>query len=243
MNNVRPIKNAALLERIMEGLQDGKTWHDRRMFLLFATGIYTGLRISDIVGLKVENVQGNEIILIEKKTGKRQIAPINKYLRAIYDVRLEGKNDDDFLFPSRKHFKDGQPRHITTRAAGYDMRKIADKFGIKEPFGCHSMRKTYGYMMYKRHGVPVESLRDYFNHATEEVTRHYICIDEDERMEVANRFDAGGFRPEKPDKKTMGRTLNSVPVETTRHDRTENGRKYAEAMRKKAKKKRKSNTQ
>ena len=234
MNNVRPIKNAALLERIMEGLQDGKTWHDRRMFLLFATGIYTGLRISDIVGLKVENVQGNEIVLIEKKTGKRQRAPINKWLRAIYDVRLEGLDGDAYLFPSRKHFADGQQRHITTRAANYDMPKIADKFGIKEPFGCHSMRKTYGYMMYKRHGVPIEALRDYFNHATEEVTRRYICIDEDERMEIANRFDAGGFRPEKPRNAATGRRKNSVPVETTRQDRTENGRKYAEALRKKA---------
>ena len=239
MNNVRPIKNAAALERIMEGLQDGKTWHDRRMFLLFATGIYTGLRISDIVGLKVENVQGNEIVLIEKKTGKRQRAPINKYLRAIYDVRLEGMEAGDYLFPSRKHFNDGQQRHITTRAASYDMQKIAEKFDIKEPFGCHSMRKTYGYMMYKRHGVPLEALREYFNHATEDVTRRYICIDEDERMEIANRFDAGGFRPEKPKNKTAGRRKNSIPVETTRHDRTEQGRKYAEALRQKAEAKRK----
>lgn len=239
MNNVRPIKNASMLARIMEGLQDGKTWHDRRMFLLFATGIYTGLRISDIIGLKVENVQGDSIVLIEKKTGKQQRAPINKALRAIYDVRLEGMDAGDYLFPSRKHFKDGQTRHITTRAASYDMRKIAEKFGIKEPFGCHSMRKTYGYMMYKRHNVPIEALRDYFNHASEDVTRRYICIDEDERIEIANRFDAGGFRPEKPGKKTAGRRKNSVPVETTHQDRTENGRKYADALRKQADKRRK----
>jgi len=229
MNNVKPIKSASKLNEMLSALQDDKSWHGRRIFLLFATGVFTGLRISDIVGLKVENVQGNFIELIEQKTGKRQKAPINKKLRAIYDVRLEGLPGDAFLFPSRKHYGDGQPRHITPRMANYDMNAIAQKFNITEPFGCHSMRKTYGYMMYKRHGVALEALRQYFNHATEDVTRRYICIDEDERIEVANRFDAGGFVPEKPGKKTAGRRRNSVPVETSFQDRTENGRKYAQA--------------
>lgn len=235
MIDVKPIKNESQLRRMLEALQDDKSWHGRRIFLLFATGVFTGLRIGDIVGLKVKNVQGNEIVLIEEKTGKKQRAPINKKLRAIYDVRLEGMAGDDFLFKSRKHYKDGQPRHITTRQAQYDMAAIKHKFDIKEPFGCHSMRKTYGYMMYKHYGMPIEALRDYFNHSNEAVTRRYICIDEEERLAIANKFDAGGFIPEKPGRKTAGRRKNSEPLITHYQDMTENGRKYAEALRNKRK--------
>lgn len=236
MNNVRPIKSATVLYGIFEGLQEGQSWHERRVYLLFATGVYTGLRISDIVGLKVENVRGNTIELIETKTGKLQRAPIGKDLRAIYDDRLEGLNDNDYLFPSRKHYGDGQQRHITTRAASYDMQFIARKFGIKGPFGCHSMRKTYGYMMYKYNSVTVESLRQWFNHANEATTRRYICIDEEEREKAANNFHPGGFKPKKEKKGKPGRRKDSVPLETKYHDRTENGRKYAEKMREKSKK-------
>lgn len=233
MNNVKPIKNEALLGRIFEGLRDDKTWHGQRIYLLFATGIFTGLRISDIVGLKVKNVQGNEIVLIEQKTGKRTRISINDTLRNIYDERLEGRDGDDYLLPSRKHYNDGQQRHITTRQAAYDMRIIAEKFGIAEPFGCHSMRKTYGYMMYKNGWLTIESLRDYFNHSTEAVTRRYIGIDEEERLEAANKFKIRGFNPPKANKKP-GRRKDSIPVMTKNQDMTENGRKYAEALRKKA---------
>ena len=54
MNNVKPIKDPDKLREIREGLAALTDWHGERMFLLFEIGINTGLRISDLVRLRVD---------------------------------------------------------------------------------------------------------------------------------------------------------------------------------------------
>ena len=61
-------------------------------------GICTGLRIGDMIGLTVGQVnRGDRLRLVEEKTGKEQSIKINKQLRAVLDAELEGLDDDDFL--------------------------------------------------------------------------------------------------------------------------------------------------
>lgn len=197
MNTVQPIKNPETVKRILEGLENDTSWHGGRMYLLFATGIFTGLRISDIVKLRVENVSGEYIRLREQKTGKSQSIYINKALRAIYDARLKGRGDREFIFASRKKDANGEQKPITTRSAAYDMSIIAKRFGIKGPFGCHSMRKTYGYQLYNGgHGATLEELRMQFNHSKEAVTRRYIGVDEEIRNKHVKKLEFAGWMPQ-----------------------------------------------
>ena len=64
-NIVEPIKSKKDLERIEEFLEN----HSKRNRLIFAFGINTGLRVSDILGLNVEDVEGKSYVEIkEKKT-------------------------------------------------------------------------------------------------------------------------------------------------------------------------------
>ena len=66
-NVVEPIKSKKDLERIEKFLEK----HSKRNRLIFAFGINTGLRVSDILGLNVEDVDGKNYVEIkEKKTGK-----------------------------------------------------------------------------------------------------------------------------------------------------------------------------
>ena len=196
MNTVQPIKNPERVRAILEGLEHDSTWHGRRMFLLFATGIFTGLRISDIVKLKAGHVRGEYLRLREQKTGKHQSIALNPVLRDIYDKRLAGLTDDAFIFPSRKKDGDGNEKPISTRAAAYDMKVIAKRFGIKEPFACHSMRKTYGYRLYTGEGATLEELRIQFNHSKEAVTRRYIGVDEEMRNKHVKKMQYAGYVPE-----------------------------------------------
>lgn len=197
MNTVQPIKNPARVRVILEGLERDKSWHGRRMYLLFATGVFTGLRISDIVKLKAGHVRGEYLRLREQKTGKRQSIYINRALRAIYDERLSELSDDDYIFPSRKKDGNGNEKPISTRAAAYDMKVIAKRFGIKEPFACHSMRKTYGYQLYNGgQGATLEELRIQFNHSKEAVTRRYIGVDEEMRNKHVRNLQFDGYTPE-----------------------------------------------
>lgn len=224
-----PIKDRNKLTEILEELEQEEKPHGRRMFLLFATLYYTGLRVGDAVKLQKRHVMGEYITTIEQKTGKRQEIAIPRDLRYIYDVRLADCKDNDYLFPSRKHRPDGTDRHITTREAGNDMKLIAKRFSINFPFACHSLRKTHGYMRYKYYGDSLEVLRQHFNHADEATTRRYIGIDEEERNKNLKSLKAGNYTPEKPVKRTNRKGKKGTELEIKRQDRTKNGKLWGEA--------------
>ena len=77
MNTVEPIRDLELIKDF--GTELLKTGY--RNFLLFQLGIDTGLRISDILPLKVKDVKGLSIKLREKKTGKIKDFEINPELK------------------------------------------------------------------------------------------------------------------------------------------------------------------
>lgn len=237
MNTVYPIKDRKKLAEILAGLEreTDTTW--KKIYLLFATGIYTGLRISDIVPLQKRHVMGMYIETIEQKTGKRQQIALPQDLRDIYDVRLKDLSDTDYIFPSRKNRPDGAEKHISERDAGYYMQKIKTRYNIQFPFACHSMRKTFGYMRYKYNHVSLEILRLHFNHADEATTRRYIGIDEEERNKDMFNFRPSDYKPPKPERRTQRRGKKAADLEITRQDRTENGRLWGEAKKEAARRK------
>lgn len=227
MIKVRPIKDRQLLADIQADLARLTDAHGRRVYLLFCVGIYTGLRISDLVGLQVKHVSGQYIRLVEQKTGKETEVIINGVLRDILDERLAGAAGSDWLFPSQKAGPGGQDRHISTRTAADDMHWIKKRYGIDFPFCCHSMRKIYGYWYYKTSGGDIEGLRQYFNHSDVGITKRYICIDRDEVNEMSNRMFLG-YRPEKAQRRQTREKLGAA-VEIKRLDRAEQGHKWAAA--------------
>lgn len=231
MIKVWPIKNRQLLGDMQADLARLSDTHGRRVYLMFCLGIYTGLRISDLVGLQVKHVSGQYINLVEQKTGKETEVAINENLAVILDDRLAGMSAEDWLFPSRKPGPGGQQRHICTRTAADDMHWIARRYGLDFPFCCHSMRKTFGYWYYKDSGGDIEGLRQYFNHSDVSITKRYICVDREEVNERSRRLFLG-FRPVSEGRRAS-RDRNSAPVIIKRLDRSAQGKKWAEKKRRK----------
>ena len=74
MNYTEPIKDKELLRDIAKYLKNS----NERNYILFSLAVYSGLRITDILNLKVKDVKNrNEFVLVEKKTGKRKTLNIN----------------------------------------------------------------------------------------------------------------------------------------------------------------------
>ncbi|MDI6508921.1 tyrosine-type recombinase/integrase, partial [Bacillus wiedmannii] len=67
---------------------------------------------------------------------------------------------------------------ITKVQAYRILNNCADMVGL-ENIGTHSMRKTFGYHYYKK-TKDVAYLMTIFNHASQEVTKRYIGITQDE---------------------------------------------------------------
>ena len=99
MELVQPIRDKEKIEQMKNELL--KTGY--RDYMLFVIGVNTGLRISDILALTVGAVRNKTHINIkEQKTGKDKRVMINSYLKRDVDKYIQGMNDDEYLFRSRK---------------------------------------------------------------------------------------------------------------------------------------------
>lgn len=57
--------------------------------------------------------------------------------------------------------------------------------GMDRFVGCHTLRKTYGYTMYRRHH-DVGQLMEHFNHSSQDVTLRYIGISQQNKDKWAD---------------------------------------------------------
>ena len=177
LNEVQPIRK---LEKIQE-IKNRLAKNGSRDVLLFSMGINTGLRISDLLPLKVGDVKGKrEYVLKEQKTKKTKRIMLHAVMQDIEDYTRH-MTDDEYLFPSRKG--DG---HISRVQAYRILNTAARDCGLEE-IGTHTLRKTFGYHFY-RANQNVAMLQQLFNHSSPAITLRYIGITQDEIAEEWEKF-------------------------------------------------------
>jgi len=170
MNIVEPIKNKEDLKKIEEILNQ----KNKRDLLLFIMGTNTGLRVSDILALNVEDVKDKDFVnLVEKKTGKQKKFPLNEKIKTAIKIYTKNKNPKDPLFKTTH-----QKRMERTNAYRI-INATCKKIGIEENIGTHTLRKTFGYHHYRKFR-DIALLQKIFNHYSPNVTLRYIGIEQDE---------------------------------------------------------------
>ena len=172
MKTVQPIRDVKTINQVKEIL---KARHDK-YYMMFVLGLNTGLRISDILPLKVVDLLNQtHINLIEKKTGKSKRFPINTQLQKDIAAYVERNQlaEDQYMITSRQ----GENHPISTVQAYRILSSTAKSIGLSE-IGCHSMRKTFGYFHYKQH-KDLAILQDIFNHSAPSITLRYIGLNQD----------------------------------------------------------------
>lgn len=171
IEKVEPLRTTEEIKNMRESLK--QTLYPKRNLLLFNLGINTGLRISDIVDLRIEDVKYKTSIKIkEKKTNKFKTVYLYSIMADIADY-LEDKPDAGYLFESRRK---GRP--ISTIQAYRILQKAGDACGY-DYIGTHTLRKTFGYHYYKK-TKDIATLMKIFNHSSQSVTKRYIGINEEE---------------------------------------------------------------
>lgn len=172
MNTVEPIRDMDLVLDVADYLK-GKNERD---YVLFMFGIYTGLRISDILEFRVRDVREKDSVYIrEKKTGKEKRFPINEELKPILTEYIKGKRDFEYLFRSPRY-----PNRPISRQQAYNILSEAGKMFGLDSIGTHTLRKTFGYHMYQQ-TQDAATLMEILNHASIASTLRYICINQDNK--------------------------------------------------------------
>jgi integrase len=141
-----------------------------RFGLLFALGVETGLRISDLLRLRVRDVKLT-LHVTERKTKRKRSIDISPWM--LLAVELYAKDfslkKTDFLFWSKPWHTD-KPM---SRQWAYDViSRVAKENGL-QGIGTHSMRKTYACDLYRRLGS-VEAVQNVLGHKHIQTTMAYV---------------------------------------------------------------------
>ncbi len=152
-----------------------------RDYLLFTMGVNNGLRIGDLLQLKVKDIQkvkpGDTVRVKEQKTGKHNILVINKAThKALQAYLSQAKPDpEDYLFPSQK----GRSP-LTVSYVNRLIKSWCRQINLRGNYGTHTLRKTFGYIQRVKYGVGFELLCKRFNHSSPAVTMRYLGIEDKE---------------------------------------------------------------
>jgi integrase len=178
LNLVQPIKSLAKIEEIKKKLSS----HPRN-YLLFVMGLNTGLRISDMLRLKVEDVRDKtHISLKESKTRKVKKFLINQSLRAELNIYIQDMESSYYLFNSERHTNKAISRSMVHRI----LKAVSKEVGLTE-VSCHSLRKSFGFHFYQK-TKDLALLQDLFNHSSPKITMHYIGLNQEYMDEAIKDF-------------------------------------------------------
>ena len=181
MNIVEPIRDIDLVKDVGNYLKE----KNERNYIMYLLGIYSGLRITDILSLKAKDVKSrSSISLREKKTGKQKIFQINPFLKKELERYIDENNIEMDEYLIRSNGKVNKP--ISREMAYIIMKDAATYFGLFN-IGTHTMRKTFGYHFYKQTG-DVVSLQKIFNHSDPSITLKYIGIEQSEINYKMSKF-------------------------------------------------------
>ena len=173
-----PIREHNAIEKIKKLLKDKK-----RDLALFVLAINSNLRACDLLNLTIDQVQylevGDDLVLREKKTKKIRRIVINQSVwRALNDwleIHPQRENVQAPLFLSRKG---GQPLRVATLSGM--VKSWCKAVGITGSFGCHTLRKTFGYQHRVRFKTDLPTLQTIYGHSHQRQTLEYLCVQPDE---------------------------------------------------------------
>ena len=178
MEYVEPIRDVESINAIKDILKK----HSKRDLLLFVLGINTGIRISDLLSLKVEDVWDEKgikefLYLKETNSGETKACYLNNNVQQALEDYLNSHDflGSDYLFKSKKN---NLP--ITRQQAYRIINTAAKEVGIPGKIGTHTLRKTFGYHAYRK-GIAISILMGIYHHHTSSETLRYIGIDKNEK--------------------------------------------------------------
>lgn len=136
--------------------------------LVFRVMLRTGLRVSDVLNLKLDDIS-RCFWITEQKTGKRRQVGLSDEL--ILEIkRRAGKSE--WAFPSPLDAR----KHRTRQAVWADLKKTARAFRLPQNIGTHSARKWYAVELMRKYG-DIESVQRALNHDNPGVTVLYAYAD------------------------------------------------------------------
>lgn len=161
---------------------------DYKFCLLITIGVFTGLRISDLLQLRFIQFENTDILTIqEKKTKKLRRIKINSDLQEIVQ-RIKGKmrisDSKQYIFLNKYGTKPFDRSYANVK-----LKEIFKRYdiNIESNVSSHMFRKTLGNRVLKLNNYSNEAvilLMELFSHSSPAITRRYLGLREKEILDV-----------------------------------------------------------
>ena len=162
--------------------------------LLISIGVFTGLRISDLLTLTYSDLLNNETFTLrEMKTKKQRSIKVNKDLKEIVS-RIVSKSNitnlNQLVFINKYGTKSIDKSYVNVK-----LKELVKKYRIKLDgnVSTHTFRKTLGRRVMEVNNYSNESLvllMELFGHSSMSITKRYLGIRE---QEIHNVYDSLTF--------------------------------------------------
>lgn len=165
-----------------------KVLRNSRDQALFAVGIYTGLRIAEIIALRFDQVFTTnsgvrnllKVVRVKKKNTVYSEIPVHPKLRARLQSYLKEHDKSQWLFPSEV----SATGHLERVRAHYILRDAFDRLRLQDA-STHSMRRTCLTNM-SRAGVPLRTIQEISGHASLSQLQEYLAVDPADKHKAIN---------------------------------------------------------
>ncbi|CAM3766430.1 tyrosine-type recombinase/integrase [Mesobacillus thioparans] len=173
MQAVSPITSKNRIDQMKRYLEA----HSSRDYCLFLLGINTGIKLQELLSLRVDDVCNEKREVAAFLSIPHYSNPpiyINASIRKVLKRYLNENslNSADYLFRSRKT---SEP--ITRQQAYRIINAAAKEAGVMEPVGMTTLRKTFGYHAYSQ-GVAISLIQKRLQHSSPSETMHFIGLDQ-----------------------------------------------------------------
>ncbi len=139
--------------------------------LMISLGYACGLRVSEVVSLRVADLDIDELTVhIKGGKGKRdRISVLPEGLQSVLQNIIAGKDANDFIFESNRGGK------LTTTSLQKMFRKSLKKSGIAKPATFHSLRHSFATHLLEN-GTDTRYVQELLGHANIRTTQIYTKV-------------------------------------------------------------------
>ncbi len=163
------------VRRLMEAAEGNP-----RDYAIISLLAYSGLRVSELCNLRVEDVDLSErVVYVHSGKGdKDRIVVISEHAAEAIEAYLLTRDDDlEYLFSSRKSEKISRVQVFRL------VKEYAIKAGIKKKVTPHVLRHTLATTLLKR-GVDIRYIQQFLGHSSVATTQIYTHVDDESLRRV-----------------------------------------------------------
>jgi integrase/recombinase XerD len=164
------------------------TIKNKKHKLLIELMYSSGLRVSEAVALKIEDINLDERIakIVAGKGKKDRLVILSRNLSKSLKKYLEKRKfESSYIFPTQKN----KQEHMSIRQAQKIVNNAAKKAGIKKRVFCHALRSSFATHLLEA-GTDIRIIQELLGHTNIQTTQRYTKVSTEQLKKVESPLDS-----------------------------------------------------